>query len=431
MNTTHRPKSVAGLLFAAIGALMFLAVLPVRAQGGLVLLDSDVDYDFGQRIIFRARLSRSQDFDRVFLLYRPEGQYDTRTVSLSVDPAGRVTHVHDVTADPLPPFATVHYWLQAEGPGGEQYISPSESFDYLDDRHDWRLMVAGLFRVHWYEGDPTLAQKVIDTAQTAWSELGLPLSDSADPEAAVRLEALEESGIDIYVYASAQALQSTLAQGGPSWVAGHADPELRVVLVSLPPGPDQSFEVERQIPHELAHIHLYARTGPGYHSLPMWLSEGLASINELYPNPNYPLLLSNAARTESLLPLSELCHRFPTSASEALLAYAQSASFTRYLELQFGRSKLGQLIDSYADGKSCARGVEDPYGVSLAELERDWRQAAFAENPWRDLAPWIAIGILLLLPFPVLALFSSRKGPQPEDAAGEQHLASTGRIGSR
>ena len=69
--------------------------------------------------------------------------------------------------------------------------------------------------------------------------------------------------------------------------------------------------METLIPHELAHVMLYRNVGEGYASLPVWLSEGIASLAELYPNPDYDQALSIASQNGSLLSIEELCDTFP------------------------------------------------------------------------------------------------------------------------
>ena len=80
--------------------------------------------------------------------------------------------------------------------------------------------------------------------------------------------------------------------------------------------------------------------------LPTWLIEGLASINEIYPNPYYHTILSQAVDRDGLLSFSDICQNFPVDASGAYLAYAQAASFTRYLFDQYGAEGLETLIEN-------------------------------------------------------------------------------------
>jgi hypothetical protein len=185
------------------------------------------------------------------------------------------------------------------------------------------------------------------------------------------------------------------------------------MVVSLPRGPEQHLEMERQIPHELMHLLLYQWLGVGYGNLPAWLNEGLASVAELYPNPDYLTLLSKANDEDKLLPITSLCQTFPRDASGAFLAYAQATSFTRYLHQQYGSTGLEKLARAYADGLSCERGVQTALDSTLPQLERSWRGEAFREDALlqvlTNLAPWLVLLLALVVPLSFVLLGSKRK----------------------
>jgi hypothetical protein len=216
-------------------------------------------------------------------------------------------------------------------------------------------------------------------------------------------------------------MQATLLLSGQEWVAGHADPELGVVLVSLTQGPDQRLEMERQVPHEIMHIMLHRANPEAYDRMPAWFIEGLASITELYPHPDYRTLLEDGYRDGKLLPIESLCQAFPRDAHGALLAYAEAASFTRFLYQQYGREGLASLANSFATTEACEPGVEQALGSSLDQLENQWRREIFDENPWRkaaqSLLPW-AVLFLAILVGPFLVLIGRRRGGPEARAAG-------------
>jgi hypothetical protein len=163
------------------------------------------------------------------------------------------------------------------------------------------------------------------------------------------------------------------------------------------------------------HVLLYRHMGSSYANLPAWFSEGLASITELYPNPDYDKLLNLYYEKNNLFAISDLCRVFPNDASGALLAYAQATSFTRYLHQQYGASGVQRLIAQYGDGVECSRGVENALGISLRELEGGWRQAKFGENPMGaaagNLAPWLILLVAVLaVPLGLIIGALRRKG---------------------
>ena len=221
------------------------------------------------------------------------GSGDTETYSgPAIIQDGEVVFLHDLTSQPLRAFSDVEYWFRISPENGEPFQSDTYTFYYEDNRFSWQTLSSGPFSVHWYEGTTEFAQSVLNAAEAglerAKTLLKLPLVQA----------------VDIYVYASGMEMQSTLRLGGLRWIAGHADPDLGVAVVSLPTGPYQRSEIERQIPHEVMHLLLYQLTGASYYSLPIWLKEGLASANETRPNPDYYVILSSAVEKDTLIPMA-------------------------------------------------------------------------------------------------------------------------------
>lgn len=226
---------------------------------------------------------------------------------------------------------------------------------------------------------------------------------------------LAPATVNLYIYDDVKQMQEALANSTQNWAAGHADPHQSVILASLPPGPEQQLEMERQIPHELMHVMLYDTDANAYAHLPAWYNEGLASMAELYPNPDYQVLLQSAFETGSLLPIASLCQSFPTDASNALLAYAEAASFTRFISDRYGTTGLLNLMANYADGVDCQRGVEAALDIDMNRLEGIWLQDTFAENVWRkaleNLLPWLILLVIVLAGPIALAVSMLRRKP--------------------
>jgi hypothetical protein len=362
--------------------------LVAQAQAGVQIIDAQAEYIFGEKISFEASIQFEEPIRQVTLFIRPEGQTDTQILPAVVVSDGRIQTSYDLNEHPLRVFSHISYWYQVELQNGETYESSHFNLFYEDNRFDWETLEQGPFHVHWYSGDVAFAQDVLNTAMGGLTQVQSILPLSA-PEM-----------LDIYVYRNTQDMQASLRLSGQNWIAGHADPDLGVIMVSLPPGPEQQLEMERQIPHELMHVMLYQSTGNSYNKLPAWFIEGLASISELYPNPDYLALLENANENSSLIPITALCKAFPTDAPSALLAYAEAASFTRYLYNQFGTPGLEDLRTQYAAGVNCERGAEQALGTPLNRLESQWRRDTFANkalsNLLKDLAPWVVLLIALL-----------------------------------
>ena len=82
-------------------------------------------------------------------------------------------------------------------------------------------------------------------------------------------------------------------------------------MLAVAPSDTQSIDLQQLVPHELTHIMLYRFLGNGFNSLPTWLEEGIASMEELYPNPDYASALDAASKNNSLLSFKDLMRFLP------------------------------------------------------------------------------------------------------------------------
>lgn len=344
---------------------------------------------FGEQVIFQAHLRLSVPPHEVVLLISPEGQ-PPLTVNLTPTAAGQLVYTWNLSGRALTPFSRITYWFQVRRDDGQVVESARYQFIYRDDRFEWQKLQDGIIQVEWVEGDLAFGRAALLAAQN-----GLSKAQSL-------LEAEPPAPLQIYVYPDIQSLQEALSLSQTPWLAGHASPKTGIVLVAIPPGPDQVAEMERQIPHEIAHLLQYRLMGEAYEQLPVWLAEGVASLAELYPNPDYQRALERALREDRLLPMQSLCRAFPRETAGAFLAYAQSASFVRYLQERFGRSGLTALTRVYQDGRGCEEGVQAGLGIPLMQLEREWQQDVLGVNvwqrAWRHLWPYLVLGVLITLP---------------------------------
>ncbi|HLE15744.1 MAG TPA: peptidase MA family metallohydrolase [Anaerolineales bacterium] len=386
------PMMASALLTAAMMAAPVYAALSFQQ---VEFENQEPVYTFGEQMLFTGVIHSSLPVIEAQLFMQGTGLPDTIVLPVEIDAQGNTSATLDLSLSPFRAFSELHYWYRAVLQDGLTLTSPQYTLLYADNRYAWQQLQDDQFTVHWYAGEVSFAQEVLNVANTGalnWRNfLNIP----------------PPGRTEIYVYDSVVAMQSALQTPAQEWVAGHADPDLGAALVSLPPGPEQHLEMERQIPHELMHISVYYALGPAYTNLPAWLNEGLASMAELYPNPDYPGLLENAYRSGGLLPFSSLCRSYPAETDQALVAYAQSASLTRYIFDQYGPGAIEEMLAYLLQGKDCQEVVEAALGSSLVQLENRWRQDTFTEQAWRgalaNLLPW-AVVLILVLGGPVLLM---------------------------
>lgn len=371
--------------------LLVFLLLPtqnISGQARVEFSDLTAAYKYGEEVTFQVKIKQPAIVKDILLLIRPQGQ-DTILEQAVLNPQGEMMLTFDLKQRPFRPFAPVEYWLRVTTTTGEKVESTHQVLFYEDNLQPWQRLEEGRFLVNWRDGDQKFGQAVLNAAIAGQKAVAayLPLPDATT--------------VRIYVYPSARELQSALVFNQQTWVAGHTSPDLGLILLSIPPGLDQQLEMDRQIPHELAHIALYQLAGSAYTRLPLWLNEGIASLAELNPNPEYRIALERSSSAGHIIPMETLCGSFPGDASSAFLAYAQSASFIRFFVQKFGTPGLTALINQYKNGIGCLEGVQSATGSSLAQLQSRWQQESLGMNTTslaiQNLAPYLIIGALLLL----------------------------------
>lgn len=414
------------LIMTMMTLLVGLILTPRTAGAQTHILETHADYLFDDHITFYARLKSDVPVENATIFFHASNDTHTHIGSPKITYMGSsiwaLTYVHQIEEYPLPAYTNINYRYDIALKDQQELIQTSwYSFNYDDNRFDWDVLIEEPLQVHWYEGDFEFGQNILDVAQEGLDKihnlLKLPIPNPTR----------------IYVYPDAEVMKAALSPASANWVAGHADPELGVIVVSLPKGPDQVLLIEQRVPHELMHIALYESTTLGYANLPTWFSEGLASQVELYPNPDYRIMLEYSLANDSLLPMSNLCKSFPRDVSNALLAYAQADSFTRYLYSTYGTPGLEKLVTNYANGLDCDHGAKAALGKDLDQLERNWRGEIFNENlaltAVNNLLPWLVV-LFLVLSAPLgLAFYlwwTNRGKEQPVSAFRESPRSSQG-----
>jgi hypothetical protein len=387
--------------------LLTILLMPSTAHAQVESVETEVRFQFGETIYFSGEVQSEVPVQTAVLFFQAEQDSGTQIGLAQVNPLGNnrysLTYFHRIADYTIRPFSTIQFHWQLTLDGGQEVDSPIAYATYLDNRFTWRSLEGEQHRVHWYQGDIQFAQKILNAAEQGAANIHklIPLPSP--------------KMLDIYVYSDAESMQAALGPEPINWVAGHADPDLGVILVALPEGPEQSLLIEQRIPHELMHILLYQANPLGYKNLPTWLSEGLASQAEMYPNPDYRILLEEAVRENSLQPISEFCDTFPLEAYSALLAYAESASFVRYLHNTYGITGIDRLIAAYANGLECERGVESALGKELSQLEKEWIRNELSQNvaleTFYNLLPWIIVSLAILAAPLALSLGHLRAKP--------------------
>lgn len=162
----------------------------------------------------------------------------------------------------------------------------------------------------------------------------------------------------------------------PAYASGVAYTDLGLVILSLTaPESGESPDLPPLLIHELSHIAL--RRAVQGRPVPRWFVEGLAIYQSSERSIERLERLYQASLSDSLIPLSDLDHRFPNDSFEVNLAYAQSADIVKYLREgeTRGESRFHDLIEGLAEGSGFEAALMDAYSLSPQGLEAEWHDS--------------------------------------------------------
>jgi hypothetical protein len=157
----------------------------------------------------------------------------------------------------------------------------------------------------------------------------------------------------------------------PLWAAGVAYPAENVIVLRSPRAVKGGWiDPVNVFAHEFSHIAL-GRALAGVR-VPVWLNEGLAIYEAREWTFSRLSVLTTAALTDRLIPLSVLALSFPAEAGPAELAYAEGFMFVSFLINKVGREAFHRLIRDYTRFGDLEGALRRGTGMSLAELEERW-----------------------------------------------------------
>jgi hypothetical protein len=326
---------------------------------------AEASYSFGQQMVFTLQLTNEPDLQSAMLFVSAPLFANTYTAELPITASPGDTlalrHELDLTAVRLAPFSTLTYWWVVQTTTGRSYELPSATLEYADDQFVWKEIERAGVQIFWVADGLDLGQVALDIALES-----LPRIQSV-------VQADLPNPLRIYLYPSAADLRSALRLTGQEWVGGHASPELGVILLPAENPRTAVVDLRRRIPHELSHLLVYRATGTGYANMPRWLDEGLATLFESVPNPNYQPALQEALASDQIIPLEEMCTSFPdSSTNQVYRAYAQSGSLVAFIQASYGNVALQNMLAALADGATCETVVSRGLEITPQKLMDDW-----------------------------------------------------------
>lgn len=394
-NVATKVTRGAIFFFIAVG-LVFGSSEPATAQSQIEMINQHQAYRFGEWLRFEAQFESPAPLVDAHIVLHVEGIEDLFSFEAELDREGGLLALVSLPdmLDP-PAFREIEFWYLVGAEDGSIFESEGRSFIYEDNRFEWQQISEQGLTINWYAGDQQFGEAILGAARKAVDSVQrvIPL---ARPET-----------LDFYIYADQEALLETMLSAGYSWIAGYSDINQERILLTISANPDESLEIERQVPHEMAHIMLHRALGArAYEELPRWLDEGIASNAELFSDPLAPQLLELAYAEGSLPSMFSLCDSFPQDSQAARLAYAAAGSFVAYLRNEYHAQGMGAIVDAYTHNDDCMFALADLLGKNLLQLELDWQAYRFRDEDALGQFSWLPILFVVLV---VVLVFWMRK----------------------
>lgn len=206
--------------------------------------------------------------------------------------------------------------------------------------------------------------------------------------------------------------------GVPEWAGGVAIPSERIIVLPTYPIPGvRPVQAAATLRHEIAHLVLAERLPP---PIPRWFNEGYAEVAsgswdvEGAWALRVAFLLGRAPRLDSL----ELA--WPRAAGRARLAYLLSATMVDHLRRRTGEEGFALLLENWRREGSLDASVRLTWGMTMGQLEDEWRRAVRARYGWLSMAANVGLIWFVAILFGLVALIPRRRRNRARMAAMER-----------
>ncbi len=356
--STLRSRLPRCLVVAATCAAMTLGTLASPVLGaGVTFGTPTATSKFNTGIVFTQPISGASVTEADIVLTMP-GDLGPTVVKLPSPGSSKLTYTLDTSTGGIQPNTKVVGRFQVILADGTTQQGPDIKITYTDDRFSWQTLTGTLVILHWYSGDAAFAKQAL-----AMGENGIAKS-------AKFLGVTETSPIDFFVYATQQPFYDALGPGTRDNVGGQANTVIRTLFALISPS-DLGY-ASTVVPHELTHVVFDDGTDNAYHAPPRWLNEGLAVYLSQGYGSDDRSLVSAAAKSKTLMPLTALTGQFPTTQERFYLAYAESVSAVSYMVGKYGQPAFQKLITAYRGGVTDDEAFTTAFGVDTAAVNKAW-----------------------------------------------------------
>ena len=370
-----------------------------REVSPLPVLGHRAEIDFGQEIELHAEVEiGGMETVEAKAIYRPIGPSRISTYAYA-----------DVQFSPAADKLDLKFIIPT---GGTKYYPPGTEFDihfelmdregeihstipftveYLDPRLKWRRVSNGPVTAIYHGISDDQARDLVDHAVSVLPVITSTIGVDEPPSIkAVLFDSVRQAT----PYFPPVSKTATDRQ----FFAGFAMSEYGLFVMAAP---SRGIFV-----HEMTHLVVAeAEKSPLGCDAPSWLNEGLAVyFQNDGDHRQLERRLAGPARQGELLPIKNM-NRVPGRRDEISVFYPQSGHFVAFLIARYGHERVAALLGNLDAGEEIADAFNSAYGVSLYDVENDWRSTLGA-GPLPPPDP-----SLLQLPPPVITQVPLLKPP--------------------
>jgi len=171
---------------------------------------------------------------------------------------------------------------------------------------------------------------------------------------------------------------------GSGVVVAYAVPQRKLMVIDYTKMNTAPFSLGTIMKHELCHLFLHNRVKNG--RLPRWLDEGISQlasdgIAEIMMSRKGSIL-DKAVLSKKLLSMKRLSQSFPRDKESLLLSYEESKSFVEFINHEFGRERILDLLGHLREGSEIDGAVLKSFSIPFDELERRWHTHLKKKITW-------------------------------------------------
>ena len=360
------------LLIVVVTATALVVSQPAQAQ------DSPVDFiefgmvsEFPEGIRFFAKIETALEVEDVRVIFDVGERNVTQYNYLDI-PVGSQSLIDGElfinTNSPdryIPPGSIVKYQLEVLAANGQSYFSENKETLLLDARFEWDTVTDGPVTVYFHGPVQSRAETLAAKTHEGLAIMSPVTGAEIETPIAVMLYNNNAEMIGAVTPRSATISRELVTEG-------QAFGKENTVLV-LAGRSDIGTAT-----HEITHI-LVDRATSGAVLVPFWLNEGLAEFGNLDQTVSYTRFLEWGVGT-GRLPTFRSMNRAPGDPNLTLVGYGSGRSAVEFMVTKFGQEKMAELLATLGSGISIQDAVAVAYGMSLDELESEWRRSIGADQ---------------------------------------------------